>query len=409
MSVIGRVGNRTYNFTEVIGRGGEATVYRHPADQTLAGRFYHDSKRIDLARIQHMLGNEPQPSVETGFPCFGWPVDIITDPSTGHLLGTVVRYAPHAVPLSLVMNPGYRLKEISPEWLTHVARSLAYRAYSAAWQDYLIADWNPENFLVSRHGHVCAVDCEAYQFTLANGKTNPCGVGLPEYMAPEQLSASGAPKATRETVVWSLMVHVHMLLRGGEHPFASANTSPRLVERIRQGLWPDSGKFVAYQPPRGAQPFNQIPADIQSLCRRTFGEGHGDPSLRPSPGEIVQAIDKLGITRVAISQSAWMTQFPSAPPKRCPLFKKPGAIRPAAPVAVCPRPQLRPRHRTRYIAAASLLCVLLAAAITWNQPDKDQYNELQRDSVTSSDPVHSHLPQTNLPTPVLWRTLRESP
>jgi DNA-binding helix-hairpin-helix protein with protein kinase domain len=356
-----------------------------------------------------MLGNEPQPSVETGFPCFGWPIDIVTDPSTGHIIGTVVRYAPYAVALNRVVNPLYRLKEISPEWLRHVARSLAYRTYSAAWQDYLIADWNPENFLVNRHGHVCAVDCEAYQFTLANGKTNQCGVGLGEYLAPEQLSASGAPKTTRETAVWSLMVHVHMLLRGGEHPFNSANTSPKLVERLRQGLWPDSGKFVAYPPPRGAQPFNQLPAEIQWLCRRTFGEGHGDPSLRPSPGEIVQAIDKLGIKCVAISQSAWMTQFPSTPAKKCPPLKKPGPVRPVAPVAACPRPQLRPRHRTRYIAAASLLCVLLAAVITWNEPEEDQYNELHRHAVTAGDSAHPHLPQSNLATPALWQRLRESP
>ncbi len=394
MSYFGRVGQRTHHFTEAIGKGGEATVFRHPTDRTLAARIYHDPATMELTRIQQMLSKEPTPSMERGFPCFGWPVDIITEPKTGHIIGTVIRYAAEAVPLSLVLNPGYRLSQISSHWLWCAAKSLAFRAYSADWHEFLIADCNPENFLVDRHGLVCAVDCESYQFTLPAGKTYQCGVGVPTLTAPELLTASGPATATRQSVAWSVMVLIHMLLRDGEHPFNSANTTPRLVARITQGLWPDSGKFVAYPPPTRARPFALLPSEFQALCIRTFGDGHAQPSARPSLGEILDVLDRNGATSVAISRSAWIKQLPSP--------------QPANPARHVPKmPQLT-RPRVRELIAVGVMCATGAALFTSaHLPQVATPSVL--DEPATREFVTPSSPGVNKPTPRLWQQLRESP
>lgn len=128
----------------------------------------------------------------------------------------------------------------------------------------------------------------------AGGKLFDCKVGLPDFCAPEIISASGIARATRYSVSWSVMVLTHMLLRGGEHPFNSGNLNPPLVARITQGLWPDSGRFVSYPPPQGVPPFISLHPEFQTLCRRTFDEGHSRPEDRPSLCEILQSLDRMG-------------------------------------------------------------------------------------------------------------------
>jgi DNA-binding helix-hairpin-helix protein with protein kinase domain len=391
MAVIGRIGTQVYPLVDMIGRGGEASVYRHPADPSLAVRIYKNPADVDVDRIQEMIGAEPQPQIENGFPCFSWPIGIVTDPKTGHMIGTVIRYAPEAVPLSQVMIPGYRIPEISEAWLIQVARSLAYRVYTAEFHGYMVVDCNPDNFLVNRQGIVCAVDCESYQFKSKAGQQYQCVVGVPEYTAPELLTAPSRMLGDKFSTAWSVMMLVHQVLRDGEHSFNSANTTPPLEERIVQGLWPDSGKFVAYPPPPGARPFSNLPSEFQELCRRTFADGHSNPSARPTLCEIVQVLDKLKTADVSISRTAWAKQLPQTSTgtqahKRQPLV----------------------RPRIREVAAACVVCAAAAGLMTMASMDQTAPPVLHHE-VAEGDIATTQAPDESLPTPRMWRELRDLP
>jgi DNA-binding helix-hairpin-helix protein with protein kinase domain len=233
---------------------------------------------------------------------------------------------------------------------------------------------------VGRQGIVCAVDCDSYQFKSKTGIQFHCGVGVPEFTAPQLLTATSSVVADRFSTAWSLMVLVHQLIRDGEHPFNSRNTQPPLVDRIIQGLWPDSGKFVNYPPPQGVRPLADYPPEFQLLCHRTFGDGHANPSARPSLNEIVNTLGKLQGVQREISRSAWRQQLPQLN---------------------------RPRNKHRWprltagkIAIAGAIGGSLAAALLM---------AAAREQVPIAPPLDPALLEVrgnDLPTPRLWRELR---
>src|SRR5262249_10281900 len=121
-----------------------------------------------------------------------------------------------------------------------------------------------------------------------------CPVGKPEYTPPE-LQEHDLHSLNRQTYHdnFGLAVLIFLMLMEGIHPFSGTwqgtGNPPTLEENIQAGNSPylSSSKLT---PPRRALPFRTLPPSIQTLMVRCFGEGHRNPSRRPTAHEWHQAL-----------------------------------------------------------------------------------------------------------------------
>lgn len=285
---------------EVIGRPDVVVKVFHPMLSGLAER---------LDKVAAMVDCPPAGAVQSdGFVVLTWPQQVLFE------AGRPVGYAmprintAEAVELHTVSNPFNRANPLAgtPQWTAHadwshllnVAANLCLAVEIVHRVDAVIGDFQERNIFVSDTTRVTLVDCDSMQFTDSHGRQYLCGVGRPEFTAPELATLDLRSQARdKPSDLFPLAVHIYQLLMGGNHPFmrgtwTGAGDQPSALSLARAGHWAGGpGSPLTTHPL--APPLSFLPAVIGALFTRAFTDGAVNPSRRPTAAQWRHAL--LGI------------------------------------------------------------------------------------------------------------------
>jgi serine/threonine protein kinase len=300
-------GNR-YQLSRVIGKGGQATVYRVAGNSTHLAKVYLHPRPDDEKKLTWMVTNPPDdPSAHLQHASIAWPTQILYKPDK-MFAGYLMPFVKNAVAMLNVFNPRLRartLPEFDHRYLHRTARNLAAALGALHARDYVVGDLNESNVMVTPTTLVTMIDTDSFQVRATpRGKPPviyPCPVGKFEYLPPELQNQSlkdvfRLPEHDR----FALAVLIFQLLMEGNHPFrAKWNRSgdvPALEERIRAGWYPyrdgsvsGSGRLPV-SPPDNAPMLGILHPVIVDLFQRCFILGHDAPSARPAAEEWENAV-----------------------------------------------------------------------------------------------------------------------
>ena len=265
--------------------------------------FHADLKDLaaKCAKVAAMSASQPDGARESdGFVVLTWPLHSVVgdDGAVGYVMPRLD--TSNAVEIHTVSNPSNRLKPLpaAPQWTPHVswhhlvniAANLCLAVETVHRVDAVIGDFQERNILVNDTTRVSLVDCDSMQFTDASGNQFLCGVGRPEFTAPE-LAGVDLARTAREkpSDLFALAVHVHLLLMAGNHPFlrgdwAGAGEQPDAMTLAASGQWA-GGPRSKLRTHALAPSVDFLPSGIQQLFVRAFTDGAHDPASRPSAAQ----------------------------------------------------------------------------------------------------------------------------
>lgn len=300
-------GNR-YQLSRVIGKGGQATVYRVAGNSTHLAKIYTHPRPEDETKLAWMVANPPDdPSARLHHASIAWPTHLLYQPDKT-CAGYLMPFVKNAVAILNVFNPRLRartLPEFDIRYLHRTARNLAAALGALHARDYVVGDLNESNIMVTATTLVTMIDTDSFQVRATpRGKPPviyPCPVGKFEYLPPE-LQAQSLQNVYRlpEHDRFALAVLIFQLLMDGNHPFRAKWTRsgdvPPLEERIRAGWYPyrddsvsSSGRLPVSPPDNAPDPLYLHPA-IVDLFQRCFILGHETPTARPHAEDWENAI-----------------------------------------------------------------------------------------------------------------------
>jgi DNA-binding helix-hairpin-helix protein with protein kinase domain len=298
----------------VLARAGEGTVHEVVGRPEWVAKVFHADLRdraAKCAKVAAMIASPPSGAVQSdGFVVLTWPLHVVD--GGGGPVGYLMRRidTTDAVEIHTVSNPSNRLKPLAsaPQWTPHmtwlhlvnVAANLCLAVDVVHRVDAVIGDFQERNILVNDTTRVTLVDCDSMQFTDGAGGQFLCGVGRPEFTAPELAGVDLAVTARQKpSDLFALAVHIHLLLMAGNHPFLRGQWSgggeqPDAMTLARAGQWAGGPGSPLRTHPL-APPVDFLPDSIQRLFVRAFTEGARDPSRRPSAAEWRAALTDLQV------------------------------------------------------------------------------------------------------------------
>ena len=298
MQFYGPSGKR-YTMSDVIGKGGEATVYQVAGQSRWAAKIYSKKTPDRLHKLEWMITYPPDdPTKKRNHTSIAWPIEVLYSGKT--IAGYLMPFIHDAVPVLNVFNPRLRHQTFRGFTLLHLlntAHNIAAALGAVHQRGYVVGDLNESNVLVSRNTLVTLIDTDSFQVRTKteNGRfrTHLCKVGKPEYLPPEM------QKRDLKTTVripehdrFALAVLIWQLLMDGNHPFRSrwisSSEKLSLPERIEAGLFPFREQAKPIVSPRAD--IQLLHPDLQDLFLRCFSDGHTTPSSRPAPAEWERAL-----------------------------------------------------------------------------------------------------------------------
>ncbi|MGI8794648.1 MAG: hypothetical protein ACR2H3_15990 [Acidimicrobiales bacterium] len=307
-----------------LGAGGEAEVFEVSGRPSVAYKRYRSPTPERAAKLDVMLRHPPAGIDDGGHVAIAWPTEIVEE--HGRLAGFLMPRidTKTTVPLFQVYNPQSR-RQVAPgfswRYLIRTARNVAAIVESLHDGGYVVGDLNESNFLVSRRALVTLVDCDSVQVVDPDGgMVHGCPVGKPEFLAPElQRADLSVQRRTVESDRFALAVLLHLLLLEGAHPFAGIwrgrGDPPDIGTRIAKRAAAHH-RHGAVRPAPLALDLSVVPSPLARLFRRAFGPGLRFPSVRPSAGDWLAALDACEPGLVECSRSA--DHVHGAHLRRCP-------------------------------------------------------------------------------------------
>jgi serine/threonine protein kinase len=318
---------RPIELGEIIGRGGEAVVYRVLNQRDSLAKIYEPVPRPNYPlKLAWMVEHPPEnPTQSLHHPSLAWPDGLFYD-SKRKLVGYRMPHILDAVPLLEVFNPRRRaevLPEFDRRYLHRTARNLA-AAFSALHRSgYVAGDVNESNVLVTPTALVTLIDTDSFQVREERNGSSiiyPNPVAKPEYMPPE-LHGKNLMDVTRlpDHDAFGLAVLIFQLLMEGSHPFRAQwlgqGDPPSLDVRIAQGVFPYAEETaLQVAPPKNAPGLDTLHPWLAELFRRCFVDGHRSPRWRPGPDLWARAIKQAEDALICCSEG----HFYSGHLTRCP-------------------------------------------------------------------------------------------
>lgn len=312
---------------EVAGRGGEAVVYRmvHHPDR-LAKIFQPEPRDNYAQKLAWMTDHPPQMSSGVqGHPALAWPGGLLFN-DRQKMVGYWMPYVSGAVPVLDVFNPRRRaltLPKFDRRYLHRSARNLAAALSVVHRSGYVVGDLNENNILVAPSALVTLIDTDSFQVREPrDGRyvIHPCPVGKIEYMAPElQGLALNKTKRGPEHDAFALSVLIFQLLMEGNHPFRAQwmdkGDPPPLETRIAQGIFPYAAAPAGpVAPPPNTPGLQMLHPEITEMIRRSFIDGHRDPTRRPRPRDWERAIGRAELALVTcVNGHIFSNHLPACP------------------------------------------------------------------------------------------------
>ena len=384
--------------TPLLARAGEGTVYGVAGQPDWAAKVFHaDLKGLaeKLDKVAAMVGSAPPGVVQpNGFTVLTWPTHLLLDERgpVGFVMPRIDTAT--AVEIHTMSNPTNRAAPMpsAPQWtkkatwehLVNTAANLCLAVQVVHRVDAVIGDFQERNILVADTTEVTLVDCDSMQFTDQSGRRFLCGVGRPEFTAPELAGVDlrTQPRDKRSDL-FALAVHIHQLLMAGNHPFlrghwTGGGEQPDALALARSGNWAGGpGSPLRTHPLAPSIGF--LPNEIQRLFVRAFTDGAANPSARPAPEEWRAALLRIRFT--ACSRAVHQIPRETAVCPWCAIDdererRKPGTRRPPDTVPT-PRPERGswgaawsqlPRSSKRIVAGLAgfiVIVIALTCFIVW--------------------------------------------
>jgi DNA-binding helix-hairpin-helix protein with protein kinase domain len=313
MTVYGLDGGGEVSPGDVIARAGEGTIYEVVGHPEWVAKVFHAGPEVGVKRdkVVGMIASPPAGAVQgDGFVVLTWPVHVLAgaDATVGYVMPRVD--TSDAVEIHKVSNPSDRLAPLpgAPQWTRHVswahlvniAANLCLAVDAVHHVDAVIGDFQERNILVNDTTRVTLVDCDSMQFTDGSGRQFLCGVGRPEFTAPELAGVNLSVTAREQpSDLFALAVHIHLLLMAGNHPFLrgewTGGDQPDALSLAKSGFWAGGPSSPLRTHPL-APPVSFLPESVQRLFVRAFTDGARDPSARPSAAEWRNALQAIQVT-----------------------------------------------------------------------------------------------------------------
>lgn len=265
---------------DTLGEGGESKIYHVQGDPSVCAKIYKTVKPEQEAKLRAMV-NERFNGVVDGHLLIAWPQHLLYD-GNGNFVGYLMPFQKGS-PLFMVNRPEERDRVFRTPYNWSYAVAVAYNIASIVAHThemgYVVGDMNNANFMVDDNGTVTVIDVDSFEFTDKTGHHFRCGVGLPEFVAPElqgrNLSKNNFTIATDN---FALAVHIFILLTGA-HPFAAAlqtEGKPSLpfgdqIFNVTYGISPwyrDDVEGISIPP--YALELGALPAKVRTAFRQTF-------------------------------------------------------------------------------------------------------------------------------------------
>ena len=300
---------------EVLARAGEGTIYAVVDRSEWVAKVFHAQGRGvggKGEKLGAMIAHPPPGAVQSdGFAVLTWPVRLLVD--AGGVVGYVMPRVDtsDAVEIHRLSNPVDRGNPLpsAPQWprhaswlhLVNVAANLCLAVDVVHRVDAVIGDFQERNILVNDTTRVTLVDCDSMQVKGSDGRFFLCGVGRPEFTAPELAGVDlGVTPRGRASDLFALAVHIHLLLMAGNHPFlrgqwAGGGDQPDALSLARSGQWAGGpGSMLLSHPLAPSVGF--LPPRVYGLFVRAFTDGARDPSLRPTAAEWRKELEAVQVT-----------------------------------------------------------------------------------------------------------------
>jgi hypothetical protein len=287
----------------VLSRAGEGTIFE-VADRPewVAKMFHPDLKDLEekKRKVAAMVATPPEAATQSdGFVVLTWPLDTVDgDGTSGYVMSKVD--TSNAVEIHSVSNPTDRVNPLpaAPQWTPHVtwyhllsiAANLCLAVETVHKVNAVIGDFQERNILVNDTTRVTLVDCDSMQFIDGSGHQYLCGVGRPEFTAPELAGLNLATTARKKpSDLFALAVHIHLLLMAGNHPFqrgkwTGQGDQPDALSLAQTGQWAGGpGSALLSHPLAPSVDF--LPDEVQRLFVRAFTDGARNPDARPTAAQ----------------------------------------------------------------------------------------------------------------------------
>ena len=296
----------TLSQSDVLGSGGEGSVYELRSNPDLVAKIYHPNRRTDaiINKLDVMINYPPRTEDDlTGHLFVAWPGHLVYD-TASEVIGFLMPKVEKTNSLFEYYNPSLRRRSaphINYANLCSVAKSLATALDRLHGGGYVVGDINESNAYITENEHVTLIDTDSFQIT--DYQTAPPTiyrslVGKPEYTPPELQGVSFAQVDRNiHHDRFALAVVIYQLLMEGTHPFRGIYTGPgekpQVETCISQGYFLHSAsRTVPLRPVPSAVEWNTLHEDIRALFRKCFDDGHADPQARPAPRDWIDALNE---------------------------------------------------------------------------------------------------------------------
>jgi len=211
---------RAIKLGELLGRGGEASVYNVTGDRDVVAKVYHSAPSQDK---QEKLAWMTQLSTPELSQFAAWPNATIQRRGQATTAGVLMPRVDKASEIHELYGPKHRQTEFpNADWcfLIRAARNCAAAFATLHAKSVVIGDVNQGNLLVTGQAMIKMIDCDSFQLT-GNGKLFRCTVGVAHFQPPElQTARFDSVLRTPNHDNFGLAVLIFHLLFMGRHPFS---------------------------------------------------------------------------------------------------------------------------------------------------------------------------------------------
>lgn len=277
-----------------IGGGGEGEVYEVHGRPDRAVKLYHDKYRAPRrAKIAAMIARRLCDRSDL----VAFPTEAVSS-DRGEFLGFAMRRVVGHRPLFQLYVPRDRARYFpaaDPRFLVRAAANVARAVASVHYAGCVVGDLNESGLLVSSQATVAMIDADSFQ--VAHGADRfLCGVGKPDYTAPELRGLDFARDArSRNHDAFALASLIFQLLFLGRLPFAGRMTGADvdLDKAIGEHRFAFSRvRDTGLGPPPGAATLADVSLELAAAFESAFAPV-GSVGLRPKALEWVDLLQRF--------------------------------------------------------------------------------------------------------------------
>ena len=281
-------------FSQVLGRGGEGTVYGIEGRPDQVAKVYLTTPDELKVRKLRAMAKAASPLL---FKIAAWPTALLNN--RGVVCGFLMPRVAARRDIHELYGPKSRSEafpEVDFRFLVHTAANVA-RAFAVVHDHgHVLGDVNHGNVLVGPDGTVMLIDCNSFQ--ISAGEVFTCDVGVPLFTPPElQGQDFRGLRRTANHDRFGLAVLLFHLLFMGRHPFAGLYLGSgelpieRAIAEYRFAYGPDRHSYLMKRPPNTVS-LEAMGPETTALFTQAFSRA-GSAGRRPDAKTWVTALDKL--------------------------------------------------------------------------------------------------------------------